>query len=250
VARSTIARGQYEALLEHAAEALLVIEQGRPCYEVVNAAAERLLGFTREELLELGPDDLMHPAEAPRLAQIRAQLAAQGWWQGEWGLRRKDGSLVHTEATLVRVAVEGRMLTQGLFRNSTDWLLEDALLKAHDVQHELNNQLALTTGYAELLAQDPRLPPDLLDAAREALIGGLGAVEAGKRLIACFAAVKLSGFRRQRKGERAAVPKSAFRPHSAPVRLDDQPRDVQAQPQATDVGLRPRATTSEPLKQT
>ena len=60
-------------------------------------------------------------------------------------------------------------------------------MKAHDVQHELNNQLALTTGYAELLADNPRLPADLQDAAREALVGGLGAVEAGKRLISCFA---------------------------------------------------------------
>src|SRR5438132_9113811 len=64
--------------------------------------------------------------------------------------------------------------------------LEAAVLKAHDVQHELNNHLALTTGYAELLADNPHLPPDLQDAAREALVGGLGAMEAGKRLISCF----------------------------------------------------------------
>ena len=244
--------GPYDALLAHATDALLVIEQGQPCYVVVNAAAERLLSFTRAELLGLGPDDVTDPAATPRLAEIGAHVAANGWWHGEWGLRRKDGSVVPTEATLVRVAVGGRILIQGLFRDRTDpatgrWL-EDALLKAHDVQHELNNQLALTTGYAELLAQDPRLPADLQDAAREALVGGLGAVEAGKRLIACFAP-KLSGFRRQREGERAAVADGAFRPHAAPVRLDDEPRDVQPQPEAGDVAFRPGATTREPLEQ-
>ncbi|HLZ31932.1 MAG TPA: hypothetical protein VKV73_31825 [Chloroflexota bacterium] len=181
--------GLYEVLLEHATDALLVIEPGQPCYSVVNAAAERLLRFTRPELLGLGPLDVTDPAEAPRLAEVRAHLAAHGWWHGTWGLRRKDASIVQTDATLARVAVGGRILIQGLFRDRGDRSLEDALLKAHDVQHELNNRLALITGYAELLAQDARLPPDLQEAAREALVGGLGAVEAGKRLIACFAAL-------------------------------------------------------------
>ena len=182
--------GPYEALLEHAADALLVFEQDQRSYLVVNAAAERLLGYTRTELLRLGPDDVIDPVETPRLAELRAHVAAQGWWHGDWGLRRKDGSVVQTEATVSQVVVGGRVLVQGLFRDRTDvvsgrWL-EAALLKAHDVQHELNNHLALTTGYAELLAGNSRLPADLQDAAREALVGGLGAVEAGKRLISCF----------------------------------------------------------------
>ena len=105
--------GSYAALLEHAADALLVIEQGQRSYRVVNAAAERLLGFTREELLRLGPDDVTDPAETPRLAEVRAHLAAQGWWHGEWGLRRKDGSVVQTEATVSQVVVGGRVLVQG-----------------------------------------------------------------------------------------------------------------------------------------
>jgi PAS domain S-box-containing protein len=182
--------GPYEALLEHVTDALMVFEQDRRSYLVVNAAAERLLGYTRAELLSLGPDDVTDPAETPRLAEVRAHVAAEGWWQGELGLRRKDGSVVQTEATVAQVVVDGRVLVQGLFRDRTDVLsggwLESALLKAHDVHHELNNHLALTTGYAELLAANSRLPVDLQDAAREALAGGLAAVEAGKRLLACF----------------------------------------------------------------
>lgn len=183
--------GTYDALLEHAPDALLVIERGQPHYWAVNAAAERLLHFTREELLRLGPDDLGDPAESPRLAEVTAHIVAHGWWQGDWRLRRKDGYLVQTEATVVQITLGGRTLVQGLFRNRADRLLnrpwlDAAVLRAHDVQHELSNHLALTTGYAELLADNPRLPPDLRDAAREALVGGLSAVDAGRRLIACF----------------------------------------------------------------
>src|ERR1700730_4875482 len=135
----------YEELLEHAPDALLVIEQGRRSYLVVNLAAERLLGYTRAELLELGPDEVTDPAEIPRLPDVRADLAAHGWWHGEWGLRRKDGSVVQTEATVARVVLGGRVLVQGLFRDNsvrmTERCIEAALLKAQEVQHELNNHL-------------------------------------------------------------------------------------------------------------
>jgi PAS domain S-box-containing protein len=207
----------YAALLEHTSDALLVIEQGQRSYRVVNAAAERLLSFTRDELLRLGPDDLSDPAEAPRLTEVRNHIAAHGWWHGEWGLCRKDGSVVQTEATVVLVvAGDGRVLLQGLFRERADLVngqwLEAAVLKAHDVQHELNNHLALTTGYAELLADNPHLPPDLQDAAREALVGGLGAVEAGKRLISCFT-TEPSAVSRQLSG--------GSRPHGSSVLTPD-----------------------------
>jgi signal transduction histidine kinase len=39
--------------------------------------------------------------------------------------------------------------------------LRRAMLAARTAQHLLNNQLALTIGYADLLVDDPRIPPDL-----------------------------------------------------------------------------------------
>jgi GAF domain-containing protein len=39
--------------------------------------------------------------------------------------------------------------------------LSGAMLAARTAQHLLNNQLALTIGYADLLVDDPRIPPDL-----------------------------------------------------------------------------------------
>ncbi|MGI9148828.1 MAG: hypothetical protein ACR2IK_20150 [Chloroflexota bacterium] len=184
------AGGPGEAPLAYASEALMVIEQGQRSFRTVNPAAERLLRYSREELLRLGPDDVSDPMEAPRLAQVRDFITSHGWWRGEWRLRRGDGTVARTEATVVRLVVGERIFVQGLFRARADgassgWL-GAAMLKAREVQHELNNYLALTAGYAELLADNPRLPSDLQEAAREALAGGLAAVEAGKRLVACF----------------------------------------------------------------
>jgi PAS domain S-box-containing protein len=53
--------------------------------------------------------------------------------------------------------------------------LAGVLLAARTLEHELNNQLALTVGYAELLSRDPRLHPELRSHAEEALRGALAA---------------------------------------------------------------------------
>ncbi len=46
----------------------------------------------------------------------------------------------------------------------------------------MNNQLALTIGYAELLATDPRLPAELREMAQEAQRGAEQAAETLARL--------------------------------------------------------------------
>jgi GAF domain-containing protein len=53
--------------------------------------------------------------------------------------------------------------------------LEGALLAARTAEHELNNQLAIAAGYAELLTVDEQLPAHLRDVARESLAGALEA---------------------------------------------------------------------------
>jgi signal transduction histidine kinase len=47
--------------------------------------------------------------------------------------------------------------------------LDGVLLAARTAQHELNNQLALAKGYAEMLVGSPELPPDLVEMAEEVM---------------------------------------------------------------------------------
>jgi CheY-like chemotaxis protein len=47
--------------------------------------------------------------------------------------------------------------------------LEGVLLAARTAQHELNNQLAIARGYAELLVAAPDLPPQLFEVAQEVM---------------------------------------------------------------------------------
>jgi signal transduction histidine kinase len=50
------------------------------------------------------------------------------------------------------------------------------------VRHRLANKLAVVVGQAELLADDPRLPPDLHDQATQIVSSAMAAAEVVQRL--------------------------------------------------------------------
>jgi diguanylate cyclase (GGDEF)-like protein/PAS domain S-box-containing protein len=79
------------AILDQADIAVVAVDFAGRCTEF-NAAAERLFGWTRDDLAgeELGAR-LDAPSERGRRAEVRAAALAGGW-EGEWRLRRKDGS--------------------------------------------------------------------------------------------------------------------------------------------------------------
>jgi GAF domain-containing protein len=60
--------------------------------------------------------------------------------------------------------------------------LGGALLAARTAQHLLNNQLGVTVGYADMLVNDSRLPPDLREYAVEILRSSMEAAKTVDRL--------------------------------------------------------------------
>ncbi|MDX6656601.1 MAG: hypothetical protein QOH62_1394 [Solirubrobacteraceae bacterium] len=79
------------ALLDQADIPIVSLDFDGRCTEF-NAAAQQLFGWTREELLgELLAGRLDSPGESERVPAVRAAALAGGW-EGEWRLRRKDGS--------------------------------------------------------------------------------------------------------------------------------------------------------------
>jgi PAS domain S-box-containing protein len=85
-------------------------------YVVVNAAAERLLGYTREEIFGLQPGDLSHPDDALEIPAVLAEVETNGSVRRPWRGRRKDGVIVDIEMTLTRPIIDGRYVSQGIFR--------------------------------------------------------------------------------------------------------------------------------------
>ena len=60
--------------------------------------------------------------------------------------------------------------------------LEAVALTVRTIKHQLGNKLAVTVGYSEMLAEDPRLPPDLQAHAQQALTSAMAAADVVHRL--------------------------------------------------------------------
>src|SRR3954469_20468562 len=99
-------------------DAILVIDnEGR--YQEANPAACRLLGYTREELLQRQSTDVI-PHGAAWVAVAEAANRTEGSWRGEIELIRKDGSLAPVEACTVAISGPPGPLYASFLRDVTE----------------------------------------------------------------------------------------------------------------------------------
>ena len=171
-------------LMEYASDAIFVADaQGR--YLDVNRRACELLAYTREELVGLGFGNVLAPADREGFpGWLQAMLAGQTLLT-ELSLITQNGALINVEMSS-RMLPDGTLLSlvrdvRDRLRNERDRLerarLEGALLAARTAQHALNNELALVSGYTELLADDPTLPESSRALAADAVEGARRAAE-------------------------------------------------------------------------
>jgi PAS domain S-box-containing protein len=100
---------QYRELIEQAPEAVFVADlEGR--YTNVNGAAERMLGYTREELVGKTIGDLIPADEVARLHAEKERLLEKDHVEvSEWTLLRKDGVRVPVEVS-AKIQQDGRWI--------------------------------------------------------------------------------------------------------------------------------------------
>src|SRR5690606_31253343 len=105
--RSEEAWRRFRTAMDLSPDLILLIDRTRMRFIDVNETACTKLGYTREELLELGPHDVA-PLGRDELARAYDQvIAGTGVEQAlEMDHRRKDGSLLPVE--VIRRAVRGR----------------------------------------------------------------------------------------------------------------------------------------------
>jgi len=97
-------------------DAIVVFDhEDRRCL-YVNSAAERLVGYGRDEILALDLGDIAHPDDVRRIPDLLEEAQRSGWIRRPWRVRHKDGRLVDTEMTLTPQCLEGRVVGQGMLR--------------------------------------------------------------------------------------------------------------------------------------
>jgi PAS domain S-box-containing protein len=160
-----------------------------------SAGAVALYGWTKGEAQGKVAEELLR-TEFPRpLAEIEAAVVREGAWEGEVTHTRRDGTrlVVASRWALQRDDQGSPLAILELNTDVTERLrleaeraerarLEGVVLAARTMEHELNNKLTPTAGYAALLARDPALPAHLRRAATQALEGAQEAARILNRL--------------------------------------------------------------------
>ena len=129
-----------------------------------NAAACRMLGYSRAELLACTIADLIQPEEWPRIAPDLARCARGEVIRSEWRMRRKDQSVVVAEVTGNQLP-DGRV--QGILRDVTERIAAEALILASE-ERVRSILESLTDGFF-VLGHDWRI--SYINTAGERLLG-------------------------------------------------------------------------------
>jgi PAS domain S-box-containing protein len=106
----------FRLLVEQASDGIFIADaQGK--YIDVNSAGAEMLGYTREEMLQLSIPDIVEAEESPRIAPEVARFAGGAIARSEWKFRRKDGSVFPGEVCGKQLP-DGRL--QGILRDISE----------------------------------------------------------------------------------------------------------------------------------
>jgi len=109
LSRGAASETRYRSLMEHANDAILLLDQSQVIVEA-NRAAEGLFGRPRVEVVGRRYEDLVDPAQRGELAAQNSRFMAEG------NLRLEDRRLVRGDGSLVTVDVSGAVVK---FANET-----------------------------------------------------------------------------------------------------------------------------------
>jgi two-component system, cell cycle sensor histidine kinase and response regulator CckA len=159
------------ALFEGSRDGILISDKNAKIV-AANAAACKLTGYSKQELLKMQASDLQTNADLPMLADLHNRILAGEDIQGETIITTKDGRSVDVEFGHQRVLISGVPYVHTIARDvSSRKLLEAQLLQAQKMEaigalaggvaHDFNNLLSVIKGYTELLLDgfdrsDPR----------------------------------------------------------------------------------------------
>jgi two-component system sensor kinase FixL len=166
---------RWRAIVDSAVDGIVVID-GAGRIESFNPAAERLFGYSLEEVAGGNVSILMpEPAASEHDAYIRRyQTTHEPRIIGigrEVTARRKDGSLFPAHLSVAEVSIEGEQRFTGIIRDLTDRVKLEARLReeaglarigelAAVLAHEVKNPLAAVSGAVQVLADKLPSPED------------------------------------------------------------------------------------------
>jgi len=156
-------------LIEHAPEAIVLLDMHSGKFVAANPAAENLFGYSLQELLEKSPLDVSPPAQSDGqlssdAAAIQLERAAKGMTATfEWLHCHADGREIHCEVRLLRLPDPRRILIRGSILDLSERKRTERALRA------LSTYDASITGEAFFRASAQQMAREL--SVRCAMLG-------------------------------------------------------------------------------
>ncbi len=155
---------KFHSIFDHALDAIFVrsVEEGRITkFFEVNAAACLLLGYDREELLEMTPVDIEIGKTWEEILLRAEEIRAKGALDFETMFRTKSGNTVLVDLNVHRFTYQNRLMNVSIVREITERRKMEEQLRqsqkmeaigrlAGGVAHDFNNMLSVIIGYADM----------------------------------------------------------------------------------------------------
>jgi PAS domain S-box-containing protein len=134
---------RFRLAMDSSADIIVLIDRARMRYIDVNATACRLLGYTRAELLSMGPQDIL-PISRKDLERSYDALTADATLTGNVRskYRRKDGSFLPFESTRQVLLSGDNRIVVAVSRDIRDRMAADAALRESEERFRLTFELA------------------------------------------------------------------------------------------------------------
>jgi diguanylate cyclase (GGDEF)-like protein/PAS domain S-box-containing protein len=122
---------RYRTLFDSAADAIFVHDlRGR--FLDVNAVACNRYGYSKEEFMQMNPQDIMTTKQVKHLVQRVDEIRKQGYFLYETTHQRRDGTSIPTEVSSQIVEYRGRPVVLSLARNITERKQAEKALRASE----------------------------------------------------------------------------------------------------------------------
>ncbi|MHC4618463.1 MAG: PAS domain S-box protein [Planctomycetota bacterium] len=112
---------RYRTLFEGAAEGIVVADVETKRFRYANPAICRMLGYSEEELTQVGVRDIHPPQDLEHvLSEFEAQARGEKTLAPDIPCLRKDGSIIYADVNTTRVLIGGRACNVGFFTDITE----------------------------------------------------------------------------------------------------------------------------------
>ncbi len=137
----------------------------------MNENAARMLGYTKEEMMKINPDDLEKDITVEKIGKRKNELLSKGFSSFETILRHKEGHDVYVEIKVMVVNYNDQFAIMNIARDITDRKKSEFQLQKYAA--ELSKQNVEKDKFFSIIAHDLRSPFNVFLGLTEIMAEGL-----------------------------------------------------------------------------